>query len=714
MSGEVSDVQSIGTNMELQELAMGAWNGTGVLTAIDKQVLNKPEVTELGIRIDGKKALLGCSPERLLKTAFATIFHWRNAVWSKKEAQIILGRWIFILQFRRAAMSCLSRAWETVEKPWPSALDRELLNGELATLLCLGPLLQTDLTSQYDGQVTCSDASGSGGAAAMACDLTWSGRSLLGRLSDRRLQALPIRVLVVSLFNGIGGAFRLYDVLGLQPQGRISVDISRCGNRVTRTTWPGVIELHDICSLNREDIKEWSNTFPSITELHLYAGFPCIHLSSVRAYRQNLDGEGSNLFWKMLQILGWIQEIFSTYCKVKFCVENVASMDEEARRSISDHLEVAPVKLDPGDCLPISRPRLAWCSEVLHQMEGLELWEERDYTRAYVKAGSVATEQWIRPGWEWRAPKGTLFPTFMKSIRRARPPPKPAGLDRCDAATRWRWTQDEFRFPPYQYKEQFLVSSPGQEGRVLDASEREILLGFGPQHTESCMSASDMKKNYKEYEDSRRSLCGDSFSILSFAIMASCMCAELAPRMRPELVVRRLGLAPGSSVHPSIQVPMTRWLSYGGNVELPHSSEELVRHLGLTVNHTGADVRIVSGELLGNKTPNHASIRAWWWQWKHLFKVKWKEHSHINYLEMKMILNTLLWKCRDPSKTNRRWLHVEDSMVCLYVLTKGRTSSHLLQPLVKRIGVVQLAMGSVLLHAHVGSAENPTDAASRD
>ena len=251
MSGEVSDVQSIGTNVELQELAMGAWNGTGVLTAIDKQVLNKPEVTELGIRIDGKKALLGCSPERLLKTAFATIFHWRNAVWSKKEAQIILGRWIFILQFRRAAMSCLSRAWETVEKPWPSALDRELLNGELATLLCLGPLLQTDLTSQYDGQVTCSDASGSGGAAAMACDLTWSGRSLLGRLSDRRLQALPIPVLVVSLFNGIGGAFRLYDVLGLQPQGRISVDISRCGNRVTRTTWPGVIELHDICSLNR-------------------------------------------------------------------------------------------------------------------------------------------------------------------------------------------------------------------------------------------------------------------------------------------------------------------------------------------------------------------------------------------------------------------------------------------------------------------------------
>ena len=268
--------------------------------------------------------------------------------------------------------------------------------------------------------------------------------------------------------------------------------------------------------------------------------------------------------------------------------------------------------------------------------------------------------------------------------------------------------------PPYQYKEQFLVTSAGQPSRLLDSSEREILLGFGPQHTESCMSASDMKKNFTDYEDVRKSLCGDSCSILSFAIMASSMCASLAPRMSPDTIVKRLGIAPGRSVHPSVLVPMTRSLDYGGNIELPHSSEDLVKHLGLTVNHTGADVRIVSGDVLGNKTPSHASVRAWCWQWQHLFKVKWLHPSHINFLEMKMILNTLLWKCRDPSKVNRKWLHVEDSMVCLYALTKGRTSSHLLQPLAKKIGAIQFAMGSVLLHAHVGSAENPTDAASRD
>lgn len=81
-----------------------------------------------------------------------------------------------------------------------------------------------------------------------------------------------------------------------------------------------------------------------------------------------------------------------------------------------------------------------------------------------------------------------------------------------------------------------------------------------------------------------------------------------------------------------------------------------------------------------------------------------------------MILLTLLWKARNPSKdskVNKKWLHVADSIVCLYILSKGHTSSRVLQPLCNRIGSIQLALGVTLLHAHVGSLENPTDAASR-
>lgn len=71
---------------------MGAWNSIGVLTAEDKQVFKQPAVTELGVRIDGTGALLGSSPERLLKTCFATIFHLKNKVWSKKRSTNWFGK----------------------------------------------------------------------------------------------------------------------------------------------------------------------------------------------------------------------------------------------------------------------------------------------------------------------------------------------------------------------------------------------------------------------------------------------------------------------------------------------------------------------------------------------------------------------------------------------------------------------------------------------
>ena len=87
--------------------------------------------------------------------------------------------------------------------------------------------------------------------------------------------------------------------------------------------------------------------------------------------------------------------------------------------------------------------------------------------------------------------------------------------------------------------------------------------------------------------------------------------------------------------------------------------------------------------------------------------------QHMNYLEMKMILLTLLWKARSPKSVGKQWLHLEDSMVCLYILTKGRTSSRLLQPICNKIGALQLFMGVMVFHTHVTSLENPTDAASR-
>ena len=581
-------------------------------------------------------------------------------------------------------------------------------------LLCLGPILQTDMRSDYDDVVTCSDASEQGGAAAMSRQVSWSGRTLVNSLRDPTSGAIECPIIVVSAFNGIGGAFRIYDVLGVKPMARISIEIHKDANRTTRCAWPGVEELHDINGITLDEVRRWANLWPRALELHFWAGFPCVHLSRVRAFRQNLQGDGSRLFWKLLEVLDWIQQVFTPHAEVKFCIENVASMDEDARREISYYVDVQPIKLDPADTLPFSRPRLAWCSQDLYAMDELVLVPEADYVRAYVTEGEVADHQWIRPGWHWPGGKdGTLkFPTFMKSIKRRSPPPFPAGLNKTGPEAQQRWKDDHFRFPPYQYNEKYLLYNSAAEPRVLDSSERELLLGMGPGHTATCRSASSAKTSWEDYEDSRRSLCGDGFAISSFAIMGAVLCSNFLPRMKPSTIINRLGLAPGSSAHPRVLVPMSRWLAYGDNSEDPVAADQLVRCLGLKVNHTGSDVRVLTGEPM-NKRGQHGSVRAWWWQWKHLFKVKWIHPAHINYLEMKMILLTLLWKARSCSGIGKRWLHLEDSMVCLYILSKGRTSSRLLQPLCNKIGALQLFLGSMVLHAHVPSLENPTDAASR-
>ena len=80
-----------------------------------------------------------------------------------------------------------------------------------------------------------------------------------------------------------------------------------------------------------------------------------------------------------------------------FALRTVASMDKAARKEISTQLEVRPIRLDPVDTLPFCRPRLAWCSEELHSMDGLELWEEADYARAYAQADPVDVSHWIKP-----------------------------------------------------------------------------------------------------------------------------------------------------------------------------------------------------------------------------------------------------------------------------------------------------------------------------
>ena len=106
-------------------------------------------------------------------------------------------------------------------------------------------------------------------------------------------EAIP--VLIVSLFNGIGGSFRCYDILGVSPMGRIAVECDTGANRITQKRWPGTSIINDVKLVDRALVRSWSSKFLRIQEVHVWAGFPCTDLSAVKFNRANLKGSDSKL-----------------------------------------------------------------------------------------------------------------------------------------------------------------------------------------------------------------------------------------------------------------------------------------------------------------------------------------------------------------------------------------------------------------------------------
>ena len=96
---------------------------------------------------------------------------------------------------------------------------------------------------------------------------------------------------------------------------------------------------------------------------------------------------------------------------------------------------------------------------------------------------------------------------------------RPAGWEKCDRETRARWEDDSYKFPPYQYQQQFVFTSD-TSWRLVSTNEKELLLGYGYRHTEVAWSAAKIKQNQVGFSDARNSFMGDCFSIHSFVLFA--------------------------------------------------------------------------------------------------------------------------------------------------------------------------------------------------
>ena len=692
-----------------------AWKSTGVLSAEKKRISGASEVQELGAALRGDVGIMGPSSERLLKLLQSTFLVIGSGRLKRKWVQVLAGRWVHVLSFRRPGMVVLHYVWKYLSAPYSTLQLETQVRSELLGLCCMGLLWHTNLRAGLCKETTASDASMTGGAVGVSRGLTLEGEEFVHADSlSPQVPTLPI--LVVSLFNGVGCAFRCYDLCGVLPLVAISYETNAEANRVVSQRWPFVLQEKDVRELTIEVIRSWRFRFPEIQAIHLWGGFPCVDLSRVRAFRKNLEGPGSGLFWEMVRIFKEIRQVYGFRFEVRFVAENVSSMDREAEQEISRALGCKPWLFDSADSVPIHRPRFCWTNTPWDDLEDVT-WEEKEnwvrvfLSHPYPQLGQWLTEGAIWPGYE----EGTVLPTAMKAIRRERPPPAPAGLEKSDSATVLRWQADDHKFPPYQYAGRFLVWV-GERWRLVDASERELLHGLGYGHTLPCWNANKVKGSHEGFEDVRKSLIGDSFNCYSFCFVAALLIRKWHKVSTYSQLWNRAGLAPGMVLPLDVPVPLARRLGYGlSPFQTKHfTTQDLELCLLRRTNHTGSDVRIASGLVMNPKAYPRQAVNSSWWQWKKVFAHKWARGDHINSLELRAIVNSIEWRIGHLKEHSLRIFHLTDSYVCMAIISKGRTSSAMLRPSLARLAAALLAFDLYLIIAHVGSLDNPTDEASRE
>ena len=104
--------------------------------------------------MNGEQATLGVSTERLMKVVHSTFWLLSQKTLNRKYLQVICGRWVFILQCRRPAMSVLEKAWKHIGSTDRCSLqDFEDIRGELFSLIGICPLLHCFLGAEIDDKI---------------------------------------------------------------------------------------------------------------------------------------------------------------------------------------------------------------------------------------------------------------------------------------------------------------------------------------------------------------------------------------------------------------------------------------------------------------------------------------------------------------------------------------------------------------------------------
>ena len=178
---------------------------------------------------------------------------------------------------------------------------------------------------------------------------------------------------ILSLFDGISGAYVALQRAGIKIEKYYASEIDKYTVAVSKYNFPNIIRLGDVKNVKAKDL-------PKIDLL--IGGSPCQDLSCANPNGKGLVGKKSGLFYEYLRIL---KEVRPKY----FLLENVASMKKKDKEIIIELLGVEPVMINSALVSAQHRKRLYWTNIPITKLPE----DKHIYLKDILEAGDTDREK---------------------------------------------------------------------------------------------------------------------------------------------------------------------------------------------------------------------------------------------------------------------------------------------------------------------------------
>ena len=273
-----------------------------------------------------------------------------------------------------------------------------------------------------------------------------------------------------------------------------------------------------------------------------------------------------------------------------------------------------------------------------------------------------------------------------------------------DGQTPWdavrRWAASGFALPQHHFLEEVGIRDTDCQWRLCTTVELELQFGFEKNH--SITAGGSGKAKTKDAHRVRQNLLAQSLHPHCFGWLLNVWCLEhhLLPQMHFPCAWPCERDFDVTTLRPS-----TRGLTL---------EEELVFQIFRGMSHRGSEVRVATGEILRPLQWPRRPVNVEYWRWRNVIKIHWKWKAHINELEARGALAALKWRTRSRAGLGQRWLHLVDSFIVIAVMSRKRSTSKILNRVIKKFAILELASFTQCVFAFTRSHENPSDAPSRD